>query len=425
MKKDRRKSAGGFGRLTLAWFGLLGALALTAGGVHLYGSKAQDNDLMVLQISETPERFVQASDTPPLNVMPLPAATLDTPETVSLASVTPEVVVSEQRSDGAKVIDITPSKTLPAAKTITVEETPEPARTYSEEDLKAIANDSAKVIRVADLPSAGSAAANATKTLPKVSGKRPPNTHASLVKKSTNGKLPKVAASGLKSSTYYTRQFDDPANRPRISIIIGGMGLSSKATRKAIHKLPPEISLAFAPYAKNLDQWADQARKAGHEVLLELPMASSSLPVDELGPASLLPSRRLAENDQRLDWLMSRFTGYFAVTNFHGDQLAASPKVTAIMDRLSASGVAFIADNDFGPAPKYESLSKAATDVTLNASTSDLTPRLEDLEDIAKTRGSVLVKIYPSENTLDEILEWSAGLDEQSVVLAPASAMLN
>ena len=125
---------------------------------------------------------------------------------------------------------------------------------------------------------------------------------------------------------------------PTVSLIVGGLGLNKALTERAIDDLPAEISLAFAPYAKDLDFWTEKARNAGHEVLIELPMENYSGDPTALGAAGLLTSRTPAENLQRLDWLMSRFGGYFAATNYQGGKFAANDEAMApILARLARS----------------------------------------------------------------------------------------
>jgi len=62
------------------------------------------------------------------------------------------------------------------------------------------------------------------------------------------------------------------ATKPRIAIIIGGLGVSAKATAAALASLPPQITLTFVPYAADVQKWVTLARQQGHEVLLEVPM---------------------------------------------------------------------------------------------------------------------------------------------------------
>lgn len=67
-----------------------------------------------------------------------------------------------------------------------------------------------------------------------------------------------------------------------------------------------------------------KARRYGHEVLLQIPMEPFDYPSNDPGPYTLLTDLPPKENIQRLDWLMSRFTGYFGVTNYMGAKFTAN-----------------------------------------------------------------------------------------------------
>jgi hypothetical protein len=62
-----------------------------------------------------------------------------------------------------------------------------------------------------------------------------------------NGTLPKVGDDGRLPWKVYARPYDAKDDRPRIAIIISGMGLSQAVTRAAIKRLPGPVTLAFDP----------------------------------------------------------------------------------------------------------------------------------------------------------------------------------
>ncbi|MEO0399239.1 MAG: divergent polysaccharide deacetylase family protein [Pseudomonadota bacterium] len=247
----------------------------------------------------------------------------------------------------------------------------------------------------------------------------------SLRRKTEYGAAPGIASTGLKPSDIYIHRFR-PNEHPNVALIIGGLGLDQELTRRAIEETPAAVSLAFAPYAKDLQFWTDRARKAGHEILLELPMEQSPKNEANLGPAALMTSRAREENLQRLEWLLSRFDGYFAATNylgahFSGDRAAIGP----VLARLRASGLAYF--DDTGAVLRFTDT--AARDV---ASVSRVIPPnagdpgadLALLERIAKRDGLALGKAYASAGLFDEISAWAWSLEDKQLTLAPASAVL-
>jgi hypothetical protein len=113
--------------------------------------------------------------------------------------------------------------------------------------------------------------------------------------KGPHGALPVVAKDGSKAAKLYARPV--PAEQllsdmPKVALLIGGMGLNAELTRATVEALPPEISLAFAPYGENLQQQANAARARGHEVFLQLPMEPFGYPSIDPGPRTLLTLHR-------------------------------------------------------------------------------------------------------------------------------------
>ena len=258
-----------------------------------------------------------------------------------------------------------------------------------------------------------------------------PAPHASLLRSTPLGDVPKISSDGRRPSTYYARPFDGAEDTPRIAIVVGGLGLNATLTERAIDDLPPDISLAFAPYAKNLEFWTEKARNAGHEVLIELPMDSHGASQSALGAAALLNSHSTEENLQRLDWLLSRFGGYFAATNYLGGKFSANADaLTPILSRLKQSGVSYI--DDTGAAAKAGA--RSGVEWTLvdrmippapDASKAGRVKReLNALENLAQRNGVALGKTYAYGATIDELVRWSDELAEKNVSIAPASSIL-
>lgn len=258
-----------------------------------------------------------------------------------------------------------------------------------------------------------------------------PEPDPALLRATPLGKVPRIAADGRRAMDYYAREHRHNNAAPRIAIIVGGLGLNPALTEKAIETLPPNVSLAFAPYAKDLEFWTEKARKDGHEILIELPMESYGPNQEALGAAGLLSSRTEAENLQRLDWLMSRFSGYFAATNYLGARFSADEDaLTPILEKLREAGVAYIDDTGAASrAARAAGATTAAVDRTIPPAASledreTVRRELAALEAVAKRNGAALAKTYATPGTIDEIARWTAQLESQGYSAAPASSVL-
>jgi polysaccharide deacetylase 2 family uncharacterized protein YibQ len=237
------------------------------------------------------------------------------------------------------------------------------------------------------------------------------------------GLLPIIGPGGKSPFQAYSRPFT-PNGKPRIALVVGGLGLNAASTRAAIDKLPPEITLSFVPYAEGLQGWVDLARAGGHEVMLEIPMEPTDYPDNDPGPSTLMAQARPEETTKRLEWLLSRATGYFAVTNYLGGRfLSASAGMNAFLSNLKSRGVGFIDDGQGrragGGVPRASA--DAVIDDQLSAQAIDR--QLLGLEAAALQRGQALGAGFAYPVTVEAIARWANGLGGRGYQLAPASAV--
>lgn len=237
------------------------------------------------------------------------------------------------------------------------------------------------------------------------------------------GVLPMIAADGRTAAEAYARPFTADG-RPRVALVIGGLGLNPQTTRAAIETLPPEITLSFAPYAEGLQGWIDLARSHGHEVLLEAPMEPVDYPANDPGPYTLIAANRPEDTVRKLEWLMSRATGYYGLTNYLGSRFVTSDTaMTTFTLALKARGLAFIDDGQAslrgGPIPRASA--DRIIDDELAAGSID--GQLKMLEAGAAGRGQALGSGFAYPVTINQVRLWAAGLSGRGLQLAPASAM--
>jgi uncharacterized protein len=89
--------------------------------------------------------------------------------------------------------------------------------------------------------------------------------------RSAVGILPRISDSGLLPRLVYARPFLN-TGKPRIGVVLTGVGIGARGTADAISKLPGEVTLAFAPYGRDLENQVGRARRDGHEIMLQIPM---------------------------------------------------------------------------------------------------------------------------------------------------------
>lgn len=252
-----------------------------------------------------------------------------------------------------------------------------------------------------------------------------------VTERTSLGYLPKIAEDGRTPAGAYARPFANPENRPTVSIVLGGLGINYTHTKSAIEELPPEVTLSFAPSARNLQGWINQARAAGHEVLLEVPMEPYEYGRERPNAQALAVGLDEDDLTGRLDYLMSRATGYFGITNYQGSKFATDEVATAqIAAALADRGVAFVEDGSlnrstFDDAAKSTGLRYRQANMPIDARPdgSEIENKLLELEVLALENGSSLGSGFAYPITIDILKAWTDQLGEKGIVLAPASAV--
>jgi uncharacterized protein len=243
-----------------------------------------------------------------------------------------------------------------------------------------------------------------------------------------SGLLPMIGAGGRTVFDAYKKPFSD-TGKPKVALVIGGLGLNARVTQRAIDELPAEVTLSFAPYGDNLQGWINKARAAGHEVMIEIPMEPFDFPDNDPGPHTLLSNAPADENQRRLEFLLSRATGYFGVTNYLGGKFAGSgDAASAAMRALKSRGVAFISDGSvptLGSAAENIGMRNAQADRSLTdrPSGDDIMAQLGGLETMATQRGAALGFGVAYAVTIDQVVRWAREAKQRGMVLAPASAV--
>jgi len=265
-----------------------------------------------------------------------------------------------------------------------------------------------------------------------VSSSHGPAPEAALVEPGPGGVLPIISADGRRPADVYARPSKPLGGSPAIALVVGGLGLKKSTTLAAINDLPPQVTLSFVPYTRDLQDWINQARAAGHEVMLELPMEPFDYAQNDPGPQTLLATVSAAENTRRLEWLLSRAWGYFAVTNYMGSKFTASESALGpVLRQLRQRGVDFIYDGE----ARRSSLSNVANAEHLRwtiadriidsePSSSAIDEQLLHLEAIAIQKGTALGAGFSWPITVERLKAWAETVNMKGYELVPASAVL-
>jgi polysaccharide deacetylase 2 family uncharacterized protein YibQ len=253
-----------------------------------------------------------------------------------------------------------------------------------------------------------------------------------LIEQSGQGPLPRIADDGRTPMAAYAPPSGAAAGQPRIAIVVSGLGISARQTQAAIAQLPPQVTLAFAPYDSDVQRWIGEARRQGHEVLMEVPMEPYDFPDSDPGPHTLRAAAGESANIQRLTWSLSRATGFAGITNLLGGRfLTDSDSLEPVMTFLARRGLLFFDNGEVqhSVAPDVAKSVNApfvqsSTEIDAIQAGMEIDQRLSELETRARLNGWAAGSGFLYPVTVDRLTVWAKGLSGRGIALVPASAIV-
>ena len=221
-----------------------------------------------------------------------------------------------------------------------------------------------------------------------------------------------------------------PASRaPAIAIVIDDLGNDAAATERAI-ALPAAVTLSFLPYADATPVLARLAHRAGHQLMVHVPMEPEGN--QDPGPMALRTDQSAGEVIRRLDWALARVPFYSGINNHMGsrftqDRMSLIPVVEDLedskaffLDSRTAPGSAVI------PLARAFGVASAGRDVFLDDVLTEqgVDAQLARTERMARETGVAIVIGHPHAVTLDALKAWTAHIMARGYRLVPASAAI-
>jgi polysaccharide deacetylase 2 family uncharacterized protein YibQ len=213
---------------------------------------------------------------------------------------------------------------------------------------------------------------------------------------------------------------------PAIALVIDDLGADAIDTRRAI-ALPKEVSLSFLPYADASPELARAGSRAGHQIIVHVPMEPEGK--TDPGPMALLTTLSSSENISRLDWALARIPGYAGINNHEGSRFTADRAALVPMMEHLADRHVFFLDSRTAPVTQIVPLARAfgvasdMRDVFLDdvQSAEAIDAELAQAERIARAQGTAIAIGHPHGVTMDVLAKWTAGAPGRGIELITAS----
>lgn len=248
---------------------------------------------------------------------------------------------------------------------------------------------------------------------------------------STTDLLPRIAAGGRMPMQVYAAGFDSSSRRPRVGLLLAGIGLNQAESEIAIRSLPGGITLAFSPYAQNPAKLLADARLAEHEYLLSVPMEPQGFSLNDPGQQALMTNLSFEENRGRLEWALSRIQGYAGVTSALGGGLLGERFVSLpddlqpVLADLAHRGLLYVDPRSDAPSLPLVWSRRVDLIVDEPGTATRIDDKLAQLSRLAHAKGSALgLATAPRPVTIQRIAAWADGLTTDGLALAPASALV-
>lgn len=256
-----------------------------------------------------------------------------------------------------------------------------------------------------------------------------------LLEMTDQGPLPIIGPDGLKPVVAYAANPVAAENLNKIALIVTNLGPIQRNVRRALTEMPENTTFAFSPYGNGINGWAEQARRAGHETLIMVPMEPANYPQNDPGPLTLQVGEPRSATMNLLRASLSKLNGAVGVIGHMGSRFtAAGESMRPFLEELRDRGLMYV-DDQSSPYSRGPSMARALQVPSAfnfqpgyiddDLSVAMISERLDDLEKRASADGYALgiIRAYPV--SIDAVNIWAAGLESRGAVLVPTSQIID
>ncbi|MEE2567516.1 divergent polysaccharide deacetylase family protein [Hyphobacterium marinum] len=225
--------------------------------------------------------------------------------------------------------------------------------------------------------------------------------------------------------------FEAPQTQPGplVAIVIDDAGPDQVLTSRAI-ALPAALTISILPYAEEASRIDAEARNAGHETFLHLPMEPGGLA--DPGPHALTRHHSPAEWQARVRWSLAQVPGATGLNNHMGSALTADrDAMRAILEPVAGTGLVFL-DSVTSPRSRARD---AAHELDIRSLSRDIFIDHDDdpavigrqlaaIEARARRDGRVVAIGHPRPATLDALEAWIPEAESRGLRFVTVSTLM-
>jgi polysaccharide deacetylase 2 family uncharacterized protein YibQ len=214
--------------------------------------------------------------------------------------------------------------------------------------------------------------------------------------------------------------------KPVIAIVIDDMGVSPKRTRDIISLKAP-LTASFLTYASNIDRQVASAVKAGHEILVHVPMEARTS--NQVAPDVLTLDMSEKDLKERLQGMLAKFKDARGINNHMGSRFTENKKhMGYIMEVLKERNMFFL-DSKTSPrtvgkeVARKHNVEYVGRSVFLDNENNFeyIMGQLRRAEAVALKNGYAVAIGHPKSETYKALEAWIPSLEEKGIRLVHLS----
>ncbi|MEF2550524.1 divergent polysaccharide deacetylase family protein [Aurantimonas sp. A2-1-M11] len=253
-----------------------------------------------------------------------------------------------------------------------------------------------------------------------------------LIEDSAYGPLPVRGTDGRRPFDVYAGAWSGKPGT-RIAIVVGGLGISQTGTMNAIGTLPAGVTFGFSPAGNSLDRWMQEARRTGHELVLQVPLEPVGYPQADPGENTLTVADAAAGDFAALHASLSAITNYVGVMNYMGGRFTGDPEaMEQLIAELGRRGLMYLDDASSlrsvaTDTAQLQNVPSAVSDLVIDRTQNpvDIRGQLDTLERIARAEGAAIGVASAFDVSVASIAEWIGEARGRGVEIVPLSALAN